>query len=108
MAISVVSAWARATFGESGILTIAALVGVTDIDPFVLNIAQGGVAGMPVAVLSAAVLIAASSNNLAKAAYAIGFGGDRRRAPAGAAAACCWRCWASPPRRSTLCADAAG
>ena len=56
-------------------MTISALVGVTDIDPFVLNIAQGGVAGLPVAVLSAAVLIAASSNNLAKAAYAIAFGG---------------------------------
>ncbi len=73
--ISLISAWARTTFGESGILTISALVGVTDIDPFVLNIAQGGVAGLPVAVLSAAVLIAASSNNLAKAAYAIAFGG---------------------------------
>ncbi len=73
--ISVISAWARTTFGESGILTISALVGVTDIDPFVLNIAQGGVAGLPASVLSAAVLIAASSNNLAKAAYAIAFGG---------------------------------
>jgi uncharacterized membrane protein (DUF4010 family) len=73
VAISVVSAWARGAFGESGILTIAALVGVTDIDPFVLNIAQGGVAGMSVAGLSAAVLIAASSNNLVKAAYAAAF-----------------------------------
>jgi uncharacterized membrane protein (DUF4010 family) len=73
--ISVISAWARTTFGESGILTFSALVGVTDIDPFVLNIAQGGVAGLPVSVLSAAVLIAAASNNLAKAVYAIGFGG---------------------------------
>jgi uncharacterized membrane protein (DUF4010 family) len=73
--ISIISAWARTTFGESGILTLSALVGVTDIDPFVLNIAQGGVTGLPIAVLSAAVLIAASSNNLMKAAYAIGFGG---------------------------------
>jgi uncharacterized membrane protein (DUF4010 family) len=75
VAISVISAWARGAFGESGILTIAALVGVTDIDPFVLNIAQGGVADMSVAGLSAAVLIAASSNNLVKAGYALGFGG---------------------------------
>lgn len=75
--ISIVTAWARGAFGESGILTLSAVVGVTDIDPFVLNIAQGGVAGMSVAVLSAAVLIAASSNNLAKAAYAVGFGGTK-------------------------------
>jgi uncharacterized membrane protein (DUF4010 family) len=73
--ISVISAWARNTFGQNGILTLSAVVGVTDIDPFVLNIAQGGVAGLSLSVLSAAVLIAASSNNLAKAAYAIGFGG---------------------------------
>ena len=73
--ISVISAWVRGAFGESGILVLSAVVGATDIDPFVLNIAQGGVAGMSIANLSAAVLIAASSNNVAKAAYAIGFGG---------------------------------
>ena len=73
--ISVISAWVHGAFGENGILVLSAVVGATDIDPFVLNIAQGGVAGMSVANLSAAVLIAAASNNVAKAAYAIGFGG---------------------------------
>jgi len=80
--ISIVTAWVRGVFGESGILTLSALVGVTDIDPFVLNIAQGGVAGMSAAVLCAAVLIAASSNNVAKAAYIVGFGGLAARRPA--------------------------
>jgi len=61
---------------------LSAVVGLTDIDPFVLNIAQGGIAGMTVASLCAAVLIAASSNNLAKAAYAVGFGGAAARRPA--------------------------
>jgi uncharacterized membrane protein (DUF4010 family) len=73
--ISVITAWVRGAFGAGGILTLSALVGVTDIDPFVLNIAQGGVAGLPVSVLCAAILVAASSNNVVKAAYAIGFGG---------------------------------
>jgi len=73
--ISVISAWVKGAFGESGILVLSAVVGATDIDPFVLNIAQGGIGGMSVASLCAAVLIAASSNNVAKAAYAIGFGG---------------------------------
>jgi uncharacterized membrane protein (DUF4010 family) len=41
--ISVVSAAIRDTFGQTGILTLAALLGITDIDPFVINIAQGGV-----------------------------------------------------------------
>jgi uncharacterized membrane protein (DUF4010 family) len=58
-------------------LVLAAIVGITDIDPFVINIAQGGAAGLPLAALSAAILIAASANNIAKAAYALGFGGAR-------------------------------
>jgi uncharacterized membrane protein (DUF4010 family) len=82
VAISIISAWVKGVFGESGIFVLSAVVGLTDIDPFVLNIAQGGVAGMSVAGLCAAVLIAASSNNVAKAAYAIGFGGEAARRPA--------------------------
>ena len=73
--ISIISTWVRGAFGMSGILVLSAVVGVTDIDPFVLNIAQGGISGMPVASLCAAVLIAASSNNVAKAAFAVGIGG---------------------------------
>jgi len=73
--ISLVTAWTRANFGQDGILVLAGVVGITDIDPFVVNIAQGGVTGLSVATLSAAVLIAASANNIAKAVYAVGFGG---------------------------------
>jgi len=80
--ISIISAWVKGAFGESGILVLSAVVGLTDIDPFVLNIAQGGIGGMTLASLSAAVLIAASSNNVAKAAYAVGFGGGAARRPA--------------------------
>ena len=80
--ISVISAWVRGAFGESGILVLSAVVGATDIDPFVLNIAQGGIGGMSVASLCAAVLIAASSNNVAKAAYAIGICDMAGRRPA--------------------------
>ncbi len=86
--ISIISAWVKGAFGESGILALSAVVGLTDIDPFVLNIAQGGIAGMSLASLCAAVLIAASSNNVAKAAYAIGFGGAPRAVPL----SCCWCC----------------
>jgi uncharacterized membrane protein (DUF4010 family) len=81
---SAVTTSVRAAFGQSGILALSAIVGVTDIDPFVINIAQGGLAGLSVPALCAAVLIAASSNNIAKAIYALGFaageGGSRRSA----------------------------
>ena len=77
VAVSLVSNWAKAEFGTSGIYTLAAIVGVTDIDPFVLNLAQGGTTGMSNGALAAAILIAASSNNILKAIYAAAFAGGR-------------------------------
>jgi uncharacterized membrane protein (DUF4010 family) len=81
--ISLATAWVERSFGQAGIFTLALLVGASDIDPFVLNLAQGGAPGMSLTALAAAVLIAASANNLAKAGYALGFGGfARTRQPA--------------------------
>jgi len=80
--ISVITVWMRDNFGETGIFALSAVVGLTDIDPFVLNIAQGGVAGARVADLAAAILIAASSNDVFKAGSAIFFGGPPARRPA--------------------------
>jgi uncharacterized membrane protein (DUF4010 family) len=82
--VSFVSNWAKAEFGTSGIYTLAAIVGVTDIDPFVLNLAQGGTTGMTNTALAAAVLIAASSNNVLKALYAAFFAGGRATAASAA------------------------
>ncbi len=71
--VSLVTKWATTTFGTSGIYSLAAIVGVTDIDPFVLNLAQGGTPNVPNTALAAAILIAASSNNILKAGYAAFF-----------------------------------
>ena len=81
LAVSLVTAWAETAFGEAGIFALAALVGLSDIDPFVLNLAQGGAPGMPPSAAAAAVLIATSANNIAKALYALGFGGLRAAEP---------------------------
>ena len=81
--VSLATVWVEHTFGQAGIYTLAAIVGASDIDPFVLNLAQGGVPGMSLSAAAAAILIAVSANNLAKAGYAIGFGGLRQtRRPA--------------------------
>ena len=85
VAVSVVSAVAESQFGISGIYGLAALVGVTDIDPFVLNLAQGGVAGVQSFQLAAAILIASSSNNVLKALYAACFAGGKATIPSAAA-----------------------
>ncbi len=79
--VSVASTWAKMHFGRAGVYALAAIVGVTDIDPFVLSLAQGGVHDMLTRVLVAAVLIAAASNNLLKAAYAVVFAGVRKSLP---------------------------
>ena len=63
VAVSLATTWVEAAFGETGILTLAGLVGAGDIDPFVLNLAQGGAPGMRPTAIGAAVLIAASANN---------------------------------------------
>ena len=84
IAVSLVSNWAKAEFGTSGIYTLAAVVGVTDIDPFVLNLAQGGTSGVTNSTLAAAILVAASSNNVLKAVYAVFFSGGRAAATSAA------------------------
>lgn len=83
--ISLASTWVRMKYGESGIYWLASIVGVTDIDPFVLSLAQGGAGGVPMHALEAAILIAASSNNVLKAVYATAFLGFRASLPATAA-----------------------
>jgi uncharacterized membrane protein (DUF4010 family) len=83
--VSLVSTWASQTFGATGIYALAAIVGISDIDPFVLNLAQGGLAGVSTSALVAAILIAASSNNILNALYAAFFAGGR--ATAGSAVA---------------------
>jgi uncharacterized membrane protein (DUF4010 family) len=85
IAISLASGWVRNQFGEGGLFALAAIVGLTDIDPFVLSVAAGGTEFLPVDGAVAAILIAASSNNLIKAAYTVGFAGARAAAVPAAA-----------------------
>lgn len=78
--ISLVSAWARSQYGATGIYLLAAIVGVSDIDPFVLSLAEHAAGQMPLRVGIVAILIASSSNNLLKAGYAAAFAGARASA----------------------------
>ena len=87
VAVSLAAAWVRDRFGAAGLYGLAAIVGLTDIDPFVLSIASGAGAPLVGSTATAAILIAASSNNVLKAIYTAGFAGVRTSlAPAGALA----------------------
>jgi uncharacterized membrane protein (DUF4010 family) len=86
--VAVLSNWVRDGFGQRGVFALAAITGAADIDPFVLSLSQGGITAMSLNALCAAILIAASSNNLLKAVYALAFGGVRAcRLPASELAA---------------------
>lgn len=72
--VSLLTEWIKTHFGSVGVYGLAAIVGVTDIDPFVLSLAHGGMEDISRSTMIAAILIAASSNNLLKAIYTVSFG----------------------------------
>jgi len=63
--------------GRAGLYALAGVMGVTDVDPFILSLANSASTLTPVATAGGAIVIAAASNNLIKGVYAYSFG-DRR------------------------------
>jgi uncharacterized membrane protein (DUF4010 family) len=76
--ISSVTALVQTYLGSGGVLALAAVVGVTDIDPFVLGLAQGSAANIGTVIAAAAIVIATSSNNVLKAIYTMAFSRTRQ------------------------------
>jgi uncharacterized membrane protein (DUF4010 family) len=56
--------------GKAGVYSLAALMGVTDVDPFIMGMTQAGGTTTSLTLAAAAILIAAASNNLVKGIYA--------------------------------------
>jgi uncharacterized membrane protein (DUF4010 family) len=56
--------------GRAGVDTLAAIMGVTDVDPFIMGMTQAAGAVTPLRVAAVAVFIAAASNNFIKGIYA--------------------------------------
>lgn len=56
--------------GNKGVYTLAAVMGVTDVDPFIMGLTQSSPALTPLDVAATCILIAAASNNLIKGIYA--------------------------------------
>lgn len=65
--------------GRTGVYTLAAIMGVTDVDPFIMGLTQAAGTSTSVGVAAAGILIAAASNNVVKGVYAWYFS----RSPAG-------------------------
>jgi len=62
--------------GSGGIYALAAIMGVSDVDPFVMGLTQSAGA-LTLALAAAGLVIAAASNNLAKGFYAFFLAGGR-------------------------------
>lgn len=69
--VMVVAAQLAVTYlGWAGVNTLAAVMGVTDVDPFIMGMTQSAGALTPLKIAAVAVLIAAASNNFVKGIYA--------------------------------------
>jgi uncharacterized membrane protein (DUF4010 family) len=62
--------------GKTGVYSLAAIMGLADVDPFVMGITQSAGGGTALGVAAGAIAIAAASNNMMKAFYAY-FWSDR-------------------------------
>jgi uncharacterized membrane protein (DUF4010 family) len=56
--------------GRGGLYGLAALMGLADVDPFVLGLAQSGGRGQSMSLVASAIAVAAAANNVAKGVYA--------------------------------------
>ncbi|HEV2177377.1 MAG TPA: DUF4010 domain-containing protein [Terriglobia bacterium] len=70
LAMLVATELAVVHLGQAGVYSLAAFMGLTDVDPFIMGMTQAAGTLTPVAVGSASILIAAASNNVVKGVYA--------------------------------------
>ncbi|MEI6138737.1 MAG: DUF4010 domain-containing protein [Mariniphaga sp.] len=75
---AVITDYVIKTYGNSGVTNLAYIVGITDIDPFLLNLLQhkNAIAGITATM---AIINATNSNNLLKMVYAITLGSNAIR-----------------------------
>jgi uncharacterized membrane protein (DUF4010 family) len=70
LAMLVITQLAVTYLGKDGVDTLAAIMGVSDVDPFIMGLTQAAGKLTPVNVAAGAILIAAASNNIVKGIYA--------------------------------------
>ncbi len=77
LAVMIVTRLVSKHFGNAGVLALAGIMGLTDVDPFILGLTQSAGHGVLLATAILAVVIASASNNIIKGIYAFSFG-ERR------------------------------
>jgi uncharacterized membrane protein (DUF4010 family) len=77
LAMLVVTQLAVTYLGKAGVNTLAAIMGVADVDPFIMGMTQAAGTLTPLPAAAGAVVIAAASNDLVKGIYSFSFA-DRK------------------------------
>jgi uncharacterized membrane protein (DUF4010 family) len=77
VAMVIVTHLAIVYLGNKGVYALGGIMGLADVDPFILGIAQSAGHDVPVVVGAAGIAVAAASNNVAKGFYAYCFS-DRK------------------------------
>lgn len=70
LALLVITHLAVVYLGRAGVYALATVMGVTDVDPFIMGMTQSAGTLTPLQVAAAGILIAAASNNVVKGIYA--------------------------------------
>jgi uncharacterized membrane protein (DUF4010 family) len=73
----VVTQLAVTYLGRAGVNTLAAIMGVTDVDPFIMGLTQAAGSLTAVKIAAGAIVIAAASNNVVKGIYARSIAGSK-------------------------------
>ena len=74
LAMLVATKLAATHLGHRGLYGLAGVMGISDVDPFIMGLTQSAGGVTPLHAASVAVLLAAASNNLVKGIYAKSFG----------------------------------
>ena len=77
IAMVIITHLAVTYLGAKGVYGLAAIMGLSDVDPFILGVTQSAGRDTPLVVAAVGIAIAAASNNVVKGFYAYGFS-DRR------------------------------
>jgi uncharacterized membrane protein (DUF4010 family) len=70
VAMLVATRLAAVYLGKAGVYSLAAIMGIADVDPFLMGMTQSAGTVTPLSVAASGILIAAASNNTAKGLYA--------------------------------------
>ncbi|PZD70164.1 hypothetical protein C1752_17394 [Acaryochloris thomasi RCC1774] len=77
LVIVILTHYALQFLGQAGVYTLAGIMGIADVDPFIMGITQSASQLASLRVGATAILIATASNNVAKGLYVLSFG-DRK------------------------------